>query len=376
MGIKFVHTADWQIGRAFGKFDAGTAARLEVARLDCIERIGAVARVGGARHVLVAGDVYDSPDLASKVLRHLMEALRAQPDLRWWLLPGNHDPARSGGVWDRILGFGLPANVTALLAPGAHILDDGVHLLAAPLVAKQTSQDPTAWMDDFETPAGAIRIGLAHGSITTFSSEGDGGIIDPARAKGARLEYLALGDWHGTTQVDSRTWYSGTPEPDRFRDNAAGNVLFVQVDGPGAVPAVTPHRTARYTWVQEAETLQDVDGLARVEARVLSRASLPSQLLVRLALTGRLSASAQSGLAAWREGLEGKVCHLEVDASGLGISVDPTDFAALGDDRALQTVAERLAQAAIDGPNERREVAKAALAKLFDLVSRMPAGAP
>ena len=36
------------------------------------------------------------------------------------------------------------------------------------------------------------------------------------RAGHAAQDYLALGDWHGTRRIDARTWYSGTPEHDRF----------------------------------------------------------------------------------------------------------------------------------------------------------------
>ena len=84
------------------------------------------------------------------------------------------------------------------------------------------------------TPAGALRIGLAHGSVQGFGSAGDANVpIDPARVKSAGLSYLALGDWHGTTRISDRAWYSGTPEPDGFRDNDPGNALIVRLDGAG-----------------------------------------------------------------------------------------------------------------------------------------------
>ena len=58
------------------------------------------------------------------------------------------------------------------------------------------------------------------------------------RAATARLDYLALGDWHGTRRIDARTWYSGTPEPDRFKANEPGNVLQVDIARAGAEPIV------------------------------------------------------------------------------------------------------------------------------------------
>ena len=102
-------------------------------------------------------------------------------------------------------------------------------------------------MDGAATPEGALRIGLAHGAIQSFSEDGGGlDIIAPDRAIRAGLDYLALGDWHGTRQVDARCWYAGTPETDRFKANDSGQALLVELDAAGALPRVTPVVTGRF----------------------------------------------------------------------------------------------------------------------------------
>jgi len=370
MGIKFVHTSDWQIGRAFRNFDERVASVLEAARLEVVDRIAAVAVSGGAQHVLVAGDIYDSPDLAARTLRQVLERMKQRTDVSWWLLPGNHDPARPGGIWDRVAALGVPGNVVALTEPGVREMAAGVYLLSAPLVSRAVARDPTAWMDDCVTPDGAIRIGIAHGSITRFGSGGDDGVIDPGRAQAARLDYLALGDWHGTTQVNARTWYSGTPEPDRFRDNAPGHVLAVSIAGFGAVPDVVLERTARFEWVGERHEIGDVAALAGIEQGLLARGRL-QDTLVQLTLTGRLPASAQGALADWHDGLDARVRYLELDTSGLALTMGEEDYASLGDDAALREVAARLARLADDVASPKQEAAKLALAKLFALTRRV-----
>ncbi len=367
MGIKFIHTADWQIGRAFRMFDAKLAIPLEEARLACIDEIGRVAADGGAAHVLVAGDVYDSPDLSTKTLRQLLERMRLRSDVVWWLLPGNHDPARAGGIWDRIAALGVPDNAVALTQPGVRELAPGVSLLSAPLVARSFARDPTEWMNECETPSGSIRIGLAHGSIKSFGSDGAEAVIDPVRAAAARLDYLALGDWHGTREVNARTWYAGTPEPDRFRDNDPGNVLLVSIDGPGAVPAVQRRRTGRYTWVADTVEISDVTRLVQIEQALLARVSDPMGLLVQLALTGRLPVRAHGALAEWRDNLDAKLRYLDVDMSALDVTIESDDFDLLGDDAALREVAERLGRIAGDEASPKQAAAKMAVAKLFEL---------
>ena len=41
-------------------------------------------------------------------------------------------------------------------------------------------------------------------------------------------------------EIAPRTWYSGTPEPDRFPRNDPGNVLVVTIDGGGAGVGAAP----------------------------------------------------------------------------------------------------------------------------------------
>jgi len=60
--VKFIHTADWQIGKPFaGIGDAHKRALVQQERIEAIKRIGRVAQENGAAFVLVAGDLFDSP---------------------------------------------------------------------------------------------------------------------------------------------------------------------------------------------------------------------------------------------------------------------------------------------------------------------------
>jgi len=53
--MRFIHTADWQIGKPFKQFGDRESV-LRQARLVAIENIGRLAAKEGAAHVLVAGD--------------------------------------------------------------------------------------------------------------------------------------------------------------------------------------------------------------------------------------------------------------------------------------------------------------------------------
>lgn len=252
--MKFLHTADWQIGRMYSQFDSGDALELASARIEGVRRIAALACEHAVDAVLVAGDIFDTQTPRDKTILRLFEAMAGYTG-PWLLLPGNHDAALPESVWHLARRLqAVPANVIPCLQPQALVVT-GAHgkpfsLLPAPLTQRHTHTDLTAWFDHADTPEGQLRIGMAHGSVAgILADEVDSpNPIAPDRAARARLDYLALGDWHGRKQVDARTWYSGTHEPERFRDNEPGWVLLVEIDAPGALPRVTPLATARFRW--------------------------------------------------------------------------------------------------------------------------------
>ena len=104
---------------------------------------------------------------------------------------------------------------------------DVAALLPSPLQHRRTLADPTAWMEHAHTDDGLIRIGIAHGAVYGFDTDEEqrANPIGPTRPQLARLDYLALGDWHGELQVNERCWYSGTPETDSFQTRGKGTAL-------------------------------------------------------------------------------------------------------------------------------------------------------
>jgi DNA repair exonuclease SbcCD nuclease subunit len=369
MTFRFIHTADWQLGKPFANFPADLAGELAAARFSAVERIAAIAATRGSTHVLVAGDVFDGEDLANATVRRALERMAEFSAITWVLLPGNHDPARPGGIWDRIKRFGIPSNVMPVLSAEPVVLADGVHLLPAPLTTKNPGRDPTLWMDDAATPVGALRIGLAHGSVQGFGSDGESAVlIARDRARTAGLNYLALGDWHGVKQVTPETWYSGTPEPDRYPNNEPGYVLAVTLEANGALTA-EKLPSAHYTWDKKSAALRSMADLAVVESAITGTGGSPSASLSRnllqLSFTGSLSLSEHANLDAWCETWSGRLRHLEVDRSQLAVRLSETDFESLGSEGPLLDAARTLAAAAADTAHKDHAHAALALQRLF-----------
>ncbi|MGO8846515.1 MAG: metallophosphoesterase [Methylocella sp.] len=367
--MRFIHTADWQIGKVFKQFGAQEET-LRQARLTVIERIGELARANRVRHILVAGDIYDYEAPNTITLRAPVERMKPFADIQWHLLPGNHDPHRPEGVWDRVVQLGLPAHIHVHLTPTPVPLSDGAFLLPAPLLRKTEFDDLTAWMDNAPTPAGALRIGLAHGAVTNFSSDGEASNpIDPARPAKAKLDYLALGDWHRTLQIGPAVWYAGTPEPDRAGRQERGTALLVEISGPGAPVSVTPLTTGTYRWLTRTERLSDGSELADLDQRLRSEQDL-SRLILRLKLEGTLPLAAHAELQRRLIDLEAAMFHLDTDQAALIARPTPTDLEAIDFDGVLRRSADRL-KAIVDDTAQSAEMRRRAEDALIELYLRV-----
>jgi len=363
--MRFIHTADWQIGKVFRRFDVKEIV-LQQARLDAIGSIAALAAAEGVADVLIAGDLYDHESPTPKTLSEPLQRMRQHGSLRWHVLPGNHDPHRPQGVWDRAAAQGLPANVVLHLEQRPYLMAEAA-ILPAPLLRTSETRDLTGWMDAAETPAGLLRIGLAHGSVQGFGGEGEAkNPIDPRRPASARLDYLALGDWHRTLSVGERVHYAGTPEPDRFESQSEGAVLLVDIAGPGAPPIVEKRRVGRYRWTSESHRLDAAEQVGDVD-RLLRQTPDLASTVMRLTLAGALPLAALAELDARLAQLEAAMLWLEVDRDGLEARPDAEDLERIDFDGVLRQASDQLLatsrDAALDAAG--RALASDALYELY-----------
>lgn len=340
--VHFLHTADWQVGRQYGQFAPEDAVPLAQARLEAVQAIARRAAELRVDAVLVAGDVFDMQDVADRTIRRLFQAMEAY-DGPWVMIAGNHDAALQASVWTRARQLGcVPETVHLPMAAGVVALPAArMAVLAAPLTQRHTYEDVTASWDDLPTPAGMVRVGLAHGSVAGRLPDAVDAAnpIAPDRAARARLDYLALGDWHGCLRVDERTWYSGTPEQDRFKGNEPGYALSVRIAAPGALPEVTRLPIGRYVWHAWHERIGlpgDVEELDR-RLRALSATDV-----LHLTLEGQAGGTALQALDDVIGRARARVHALRLDADALRLEPDEHDMSVLGANGYLAEVVAQL----------------------------------
>ncbi|WP_434641378.1 metallophosphoesterase family protein [Achromobacter piechaudii] len=369
----FLHTADWQIGRQYGQFETDDAALLAEARFDVVARIAALAAERRVDAVLVAGDVFDTQGVSDRSIRRLFAAMTAYAG-PWVMIAGNHDAALADSVWSRAAQLDcIPANVHVPTRIGVvDLADINLAVLAAPLTQRHTYDDVTQAFDTLESEPGRVRVGLAHGSVSgrlpdTIDATNP---IAPDRAERARLDYLALGDWHGCLSIDARTWYAGTPEQDRFRGNEPGYVLDVRIDAPGATPVVERVAIGKYRWSAWTETIS-LPSDAQALAQRLS--ALRGEDVLRLDVEGHVNMETWDALQRAMDQAAAQVRALLPDISGLRLEPDQADLAELGASGYVGEVAAQLQALQADG--EQAAVAAEALRLLMRFQRESATGA-
>lgn len=367
--FSFIHSSDLHLGKRFGAFSGDLPGRLREARRAVIGRLAAHARLSGAGVVLLAGDTFDTETPAPEIRRQAFAEMRDHAPLRWVILPGNHDSLQATQLWSS-LATEAPPNVTLAVEPRPLELADNVVLLPAPCRVRRPGRDLTEWMDGAATPDGAIRIGLAHGPIQSFSEEATAtDVIAPDRARRAGLSYLALGDWHGPLEVDPRTRYSGAPEPDRFKHDRPGEALLVRLMGAAAPPEATPFETASFAWrMLVLHLIDDGDPAAALDA-LLPEPRLRRHTIARVVATGRCRLSGRAALSAAIEHVGPDFAYLELDESGLATDCDVGDLDLIDRAGALREAADALLAESSDErlSADERDLARAALGRLFSM---------
>jgi len=257
---------------------------------------------------------------------------------------------------------------------------DSAVILPCPLLRRTVSDDPTAWLRDTDVyrklPPDKPRIVAAHGSTQAFDGQWDddeegstpAGLIDLSRLPDAEIEYIALGDWHGTKQVSEKAWFSGTPEMDRFPKGGGhdpGNVLIVETRR-GGTPQVTRLETAKLQWNELTFDFADDSVLSELESRLQDTSTdRVNESLLRLTLTGSIGIETSNRLAGVLESSTARLLRLKL-SDQTQIAPTQDEVRALTEreaDPLIARVARKLMQQS-DVGDEAAEIARVALREL------------
>ena len=282
--MRFLHTADWQMGMRAPHGAEQKAEDFNRARMEAAERVLDAAKRHQVDFLLLAGDTFENNAVSRPLVRRVAELLGRAP-CPVFVLPGNHDPLVPGSVWEHPVWEEYP-NLFVLRRAEPIEVPGGL-LLACPVTSPHSRRDPTAWIQ--VQAEERICVVAAHGNLQEVSPDGELPLSKQApSATGA--DYIALGHWHSVHKVRGldgmvRMAYSGTHEPTRFEEPNSGKALVVEIPARRAPPSLEEVETGRLSWhALDRQVLERTD----LEAlrRDLEAIPNPKDSLVRARLRG------------------------------------------------------------------------------------------
>ncbi|HUS81384.1 MAG TPA: DNA repair exonuclease [Armatimonadota bacterium] len=241
--MRLIHTADVHLdapNQALG--ERATAQRQRVR--DALVRIVDLCLERGVQGLVVAGDLFDSRrppqravDFASAQLRRLTHA---SPPIHVFLLPGTHDSYAEDSIYGGSPAGGLPGHQHILGGPDpltVMVPGLGLAVHAQAHLCDHTGQQPLRHLRP--SPDAAINVGIAHGSAERGDIENDSSLFAAAEIEATRMDYLALGHWHGYHDHSAggvTAINPGSPEVLGFGEREPGVVVEVTLgEGPARV---------------------------------------------------------------------------------------------------------------------------------------------
>lgn len=351
--LKLLHTADLHLGCEFSQLPVDDRRKLARARLAVVEPILALAEQYDVNVVLLAGDIFDTPNPSEDWWRGFARALTIR---QGWnrpvvLLPGNHDPLTDNSVFNPSHPF------RQLLPPWVHVVDRDAFelalgpeavLYAAPCRSWSGAEDLALSLPSRADGDRRIRVGLVHGS--TFDLPGYQTNFPIARDATAQrgLDYLAVGDTHGYREIPEHALapivYPGTPEPTSFGETGGGSVVIATLKRQGTRPLLVREHVARWTWRDETAT-------SLGDLRMLASEDLSSTVL-RLHLDMTVSVAEEKDVDALTSRLKGNLATsgragaFILDRSRLRLHIGSVDEVLKDAPETLVAVAAKLAQEA------------------------------
>ncbi|BBX15425.1 DNA repair exonuclease [Mycolicibacterium duvalii] len=306
--MRFLHTADWQLGMTRYFLNGDAQPRYSAARREVLTALGAVAADTGAEFVVVAGDVFEHNQLALREVSQSLEAMRSI-GVPVYLLPGNHDPLDAASVYTSALFTAeCPDNVTVLDRPGVHEVRPGLELVAAPWFSKVPTTDLVADVLAGVPADGVTRIVVGHGAVDILVPDKDRPSLIALAAVEAAIErravhYVALGDKHSRFEVGAtgRVWYSGSPEVTNYDDIEPdpGQVLVVDIDetDPRRPVHVDARRVGHWRFLSLRHGVDNRRDIADLDIN-LDMLPDKDRTVLRLGLTGTLTVTDKAALDA------------------------------------------------------------------------------
>ena len=308
--IKIFHTGDFHLDSPFSGYNVKESDTRREGLREAFSSALAKAADDGCDIILIAGDLFDCGYVTAETVKRAFSDIE-KCSLPVILTPGNHDPYREGGIFDRA---DKPKNLFVFTSPMLSRLDldslpVSIHGYA---FTSDRIDEPPVTTDKIDLHPTNINLLLAHADI--YSPISKYAPLSTRTLEASGFAYAALGHVHkaeepmvcGATTVS----YCGFPEGRGFDELGFGGAMEVTIDlSPGSVSTERVILSGRRYMIETvdvtgAETASDV--AAAIE-RTVKEKKFGGETSLRAVLVGAVSPDLPS--------------DIRLDAAELGLSI-------------------------------------------------------
>ena len=321
--MKIIHCADIHLDSAMTThFDLETARKRRGEILRTFERMVAYAAHEGVSAILIAGDMFDTPNTCELTRNTVMHCITSNPGIAFFYLKGNHD---DNSFFDELESLGKkPGNLM--------LFEEKWGCYECGEVAIYGAQLPDE-CDDFynalHPDADKINIVMLHGQIGEHVDSTEHG-IDLNKLRNRHIDYLALGHIHAADsgRLDDRGTYCypGCLEGRGFDECGEHGFMLLDIDEESRIITRTfvpfAGRTI-YSVMADVTGCTTTHEMIMTAAEALTEAGCNDHAIVRLVLIGELDAECEKDISYISASFAQKYYYFKtVDETHLRINIE------------------------------------------------------
>lgn len=282
--MKIIHCADLHLdSKMESNLDREAAGMRRDELLDTFERMVAYAAEQNVRVILIAGDLFDKPNVRKTAKTRVIEQIKGHPQIDFCYIRGNHDQL------DFVEELSEQEDITNLKLFGTDewtSYDYGDVVITGMELVKENSQ--TLGMN-LVLDQNRVNIVALHGQESDYQGNDRTEVVNLSMLRGKYIDYLALGHIHSykKERLDDRGvyCYSGCLEGRGFDEcGEKGFVLLDITEGKIHTEFVPIAKRMLYEVKVEVDPTMDMAAIIRAAKECVK--DISSEDLIKIIVTG------------------------------------------------------------------------------------------
>ncbi|GKX65074.1 metallophosphoesterase family protein [Inconstantimicrobium mannanitabidum] len=269
--VKIVHCADLHFDTPFSDLDTKLSKIRQDELRDTFSKIIHLCKVKNAEILLIAGDVFDNSSVKKITLQFLKEKFMEIPEVRIFIVAGNHDPLNNRSFYNMI---DWPSNVHIFSNQFESVVIEELNTVVIGASFKE-SYEKKSLLRDYNSDNSFqkyIKLMILHGDVSQVEDGNEYNPITETEIARTSVDYLALGHKHAFSGIkrSGNTFYAycGCPEGRGYDELGEKGVIIGEVYRENVQLEFVPTNKRNYKELQV-----DVSGIISKEGivkRVLS----------------------------------------------------------------------------------------------------------